>query len=185
MDSAVSYPVWWRRSIHRYGVRQLPREKQSTLLSMECADRRMYVVALENLRNNVSRLTDPRVGPGIHSSTSESAHICTYACLFFTSYFVTCAPTTVSPVSSRLQMKKWCFQGRRPTMSRTQGRLNLGGVNGMGATRSECLPHWNGERGEVGGVGGVGGIKCYTRTEQNGTVPWFRRRTRQPYSFVL
>lgn len=32
---------------------------------MECADRRMYVVALENLRKkNVSRLTDPRVGPG-------------------------------------------------------------------------------------------------------------------------
>ena len=68
-------------------------------------------------------------------------------------------------------------------MSRTQGRLNLGGVNGMGATSSECLPHWNGERREVGGAGGVGGIKCYTRTEQNGTVPWFRRRTRQPYSY--
>lgn len=42
-------------------------------------------------------------------------------------------------------------------MSRTQGRLNLGGVNGMGATKFECQPSWDEERGEVGELVRVGG----------------------------
>lgn len=46
-------------------------------------------------------------------------------------------------------------------LSRTQGRLNLGGVNGMGATKFECQPYWDEERGEVGGpLGGAWMVYC-------------------------
>lgn len=41
-------------------------------------------------------------------------------------------------------------QGGRPPLSRTQGRLNLGGVNGMGATQIECQPYWDEQTREVG-----------------------------------
>ncbi|CAM9132557.1 unnamed protein product, partial [Scytosiphon promiscuus] len=39
--------------------------------------------------------------------------------------------------------------GRRPTLPRGQGRLNMGGVNGMGAIRSECQSYWDADRREV------------------------------------
>ncbi|CAM9133998.1 unnamed protein product [Ectocarpus fasciculatus] len=39
--------------------------------------------------------------------------------------------------------------GGRAALSRVQGRLNLGGVNGMGAIRSDCQPYWDEDRGEV------------------------------------
>ncbi|CAM9246560.1 unnamed protein product, partial [Laminaria digitata] len=39
--------------------------------------------------------------------------------------------------------------GGLTSLSRTQGRLNMGGVNGMGASRSECQPHWDEARGKA------------------------------------
>ncbi|CAM9614196.1 unnamed protein product [Ectocarpus sp. 6 AP-2014] len=39
--------------------------------------------------------------------------------------------------------------GGRTALSRGHGRLNLGGVNGMGAIHSDCQPYWDEDRGEV------------------------------------
>ncbi|CAM9541979.1 unnamed protein product, partial [Ectocarpus sp. 13 AM-2016] len=39
--------------------------------------------------------------------------------------------------------------GGRTALSRGHGRLNLGGVNGMGTIHSDCQPYWDEDRGEV------------------------------------
>lgn len=100
-------------------------------------------------------LTHPGCSPKYPMVSAPPPELFIHSFIDFASVLPSLSPHihayTMLYATSCLHHLKNKYQGRRPTMSRTQGRLNLGGVNGMGANRSECLPHWNGQRGEVGG----------------------------------
>lgn len=53
-------------------------------------------------------------------------------------HFLVCPPIPICIIQQGLT-----------SMSKGQGRLSMGGVNGMGASRKECQPHWDEARGQA------------------------------------